>query len=509
MSLRRVFVMMLVLAVALSSGLALAAEQPREGGNLAIALIADAGALDPLLASCVRASTVLSHIIESLFVLTPEGDILPGLAVGYELSPDGLVWTLFLREGVSFHDGTAFNAEAVKINLDRFIERARFKFLLTKVVNVEVVDDHTINLHTEVPFAPLRSHLTHSFVGMVSPASIAVAGEDPIDPVGTGPFEFIEWIRGERIVVRKNPNYWGEGPYLDEVVFRIIPEDGARVIALQTGEVDVIFDVPVLDVAILDADPNTKVVHTPGLGVTYLGFNVQRPPFTDVRVRQALNYAVNKEEIVTYILGGAARVADSPIAPPVFGYRRIGPFAHNPERARELLAEAGFPDGFTTSVVTRPGGARIEIVEAIQAQLREVGVEMEIVVMEWATLLEFTRRPVEESEVEIYYIGWTTVTGDADYGLFPLFHTSQWVPVGPNRSFYSNPRVDHLLEEARTTFDLALRKEIYAEALEIIWYDAPFLFLYNRVLVHGQRGDIRGIVYHPDASILAMRAWRD
>jgi len=450
--------------------------------------------------------------IAGLYHLGLDGEPIPLLATGHEVSPDGLVGTIFLREGVFFHDGTPFNAEAVKINLDRFIPGARFRFLLAKVVNVEVVGEYTVKLYTEEPFAPMVAHLTHGFIGMLSPASIEAAGEETINaPVGTGPFEFVEWVRGEHILVARNENYWGKAPYLDEVMWRIVPEDAARVIMLQAGEADVIFRVPPDDVQFLDADPNINVVHADSVRTIYIGFNVQREPYTDVRVRQAINYAVNKEEIVKYILGGAGRVSDAPIAPGIFGYKAAGPYEYDLEKARALLAEAGYPDGFKEKLFHPTGRYLMDaaIAEAVQAQLREVGIEVELITMEWATYLAFSRKPVEESELEMYLLSWGTVTGDADYGLYALFHTTQWVPGGSARSFYSNVQADLLMDTARVTPTPDLRRAIYGELIEILWRDAPWLYLHSEVQINAQRTNVHGIIYHQNERIIAIEAWKE
>ena len=282
-------------------------------------------------------------------------------------------------------------------------------------------------------------------------------------------------------------------------------------IILQAGEADVIFRVPPDDVQFLDADPNINVVHADSVRTIYIGFNVQREPYTDVRVRQAINYAVNKEEIVKYILGGAGRVSDAPIAPGIFGYKAAGPYEYDLEKARALLAEAGYPDGFKAKLFHPTGRYLMDaaIAEAVQAQLREVGIEVELITMEWATYLAFSRKPVEESELEMYLLGWGTVTGDADYGLYALFHTTQWVPGGSARSFYSNVQADLLMDTARVTPTPDLRRAIYGELIEILWRDAPWLYLHSEVQINAQRTNVHGIIYHQNERIIAIEAWKE
>lgn len=209
------------------------AQEPKTGGELVIAFGTDPEWLDPLKITSAPAGMVFTHVVETLFTMTPELEVAPLLATGYEVSEDGLVWTIYLRQGVTFHDGTPFNAEAVKINLERFRD-AVYAFLLKPVVDIVVVDDYTIQLHLNAPFAPLLAHLSHNFVGILSPTQIAALeeGEYIFEPIGTGPFMFDEWVRGEYVRLVRNPDYWGDPPYLDAVVFKVVPEDATRLVLL-------------------------------------------------------------------------------------------------------------------------------------------------------------------------------------------------------------------------------------------------------------------------------------
>ncbi|MFO7264706.1 MAG: glutathione ABC transporter substrate-binding protein [Bacillota bacterium] len=503
---------LLAAAVALFAGSALAQRQ------LVIVSGTDAVLLDAHYITDSPSATVVEHIVETLLELTPDGDIVPKLAESYEVSPDGRVWTLYLRRGIAFHDGTPFNAEAVKYNIERIINPANavtFSFLLNAVKEVRVVDEYTVQLITEEPFAPMIAHLTHSATGIQSPAAIERYGEDySRNPVGTGPFMFKEWIPGERITLVRNPNYWGEPAQVDEVVFRVVPEDSARMLMVQTGEAHVAVRVPPEMVSVLERDPNITVVRTPSVRVIYVALNnYQRPdgppnPFADVRVRQAVNYAVDNKAINEFILGGVGRPLDAPIAPGVFGYQPIFQYEYNPQKARQLLAEAGYPNGFRTQLYSPSGRylKDIEVAEAVQAQLAEVGIIADIVTMEWGTYLQVTNQPPEQNPAPMMLLGWGTVTGDADYGLYPLFHSSQWVPAGSSRSFYSNPAVDALLELGRMNPNPEVRLATYREAMNLIMQDAPWLFLHAEVQLTAIRNEVEGVVIHPTERVMAHHA---
>jgi peptide/nickel transport system substrate-binding protein len=494
-------------------GMAVWAQTPKPGGEMIIAFGTDPESLDPNKISSAPAGMVLTHIAETLLFMTEDLEVAPLLAESWAFSEDSKVLTLYLRKGVVFHDGTPFDAHAVKVNLERF-RKAIFRFLLyPRVETIEVVDEYTVRLHLDMPFAPILAHLTHNFVAMVSPRQIAELpeGKDIMEPVGTGPFKFDKWVRGEYVRLVKNPDYWGDKPYLDSVVFKVVPSDATRLVLLETGEVHAIMRVPPLDAPRVAATPGLEVVRAPSVRTIYIGFNVTKPPFTDVRVRQAFNYAVDKEAIVKEILGGAGGVSDAPIMPLIFGYSPQPPYKYDPEKAEALLKEAGIPKGYKITFHHPTGRYMMDaaIAEAVQAYLREVGIELELVTMEWAAYLAFLRKPVAEAAHVMFLLGWGCVTLDADYGLFALFHSSQWPTAGWNILFYGNPTVDRLLEQARVAVDPAARKDLYSQAIAQIWQDAPWLFLHYEGQINAQRTVAKGLVHHPREYILAHKAWLD
>lgn len=484
--------------------------------TLIIAQGTDAVTLDPHEGTDSPSATVASHIFETLFELTPEGNHVPKLAEGYSVSDDGLVWTIQIRQGVTFHDGTPLTANEVKGSLDRFLDPANaftFRFLLGDVVDeVAVTDTYTIELRLSTQFGPLLPHLTHSSTAVVLPSSVAGAGDAfSVNPVGTGPFQFVSWDRGERIDLARYDGYWGELPGVSGVRFLAVPENTTRMALVETGEAHVAVRVPPQDIARLNANPNITVENVSSLRTIFIYFNHLQDPFTDVRVRQAVNYAVNKEEIAEFVLGGAVRVSDSAISPGVFGYAPSGSYAYDPERARALLAEAGYPDGFTTTLYSPSGRylQDIQVSEAIQSQLAEVGINATIETLEWSAYLATTNEPPASNQVPFAMLGWGTVTGDADYGLYALFHTAEHRPVGSNRAFYTNTVVDALLEQARTSTDPSLREALYVDAQRLIWDDAAWLFLHSETQLVAVRSGVSGVVIHPTERILAHTASLD
>lgn len=502
----RILVISMIILLALS--LVATAESPPEQ-RLIVGNVTDPTTLDPHHVADVYTATIMEHMAETLVKLLPGGEIVPLLAEKWEVSPCVTQFTLTLRQGIKFHDGEPLNAEAVKLNFERRLDPeagTALGFIVDPIKAVSVVDEYTVMIETYFPFAPMLSNLAHGTNAILSPVALRASWYTPMPKtVATGPFIFKEWLPGERVTLLRNEVYWGEKARLEELVFKVIPEAAARVIALEVGEIHVAILVPAVDMPRLKADPEIDIETTPGFLVFYLGFNTLKEPFDCRLVRQALNYAVNKEYIVRYVLGGAARVADAPIAPGVFGYHPIRTFEFNPERAKALLAEAGFPDGFHATLYTVPIGLDWQI--AAVADLLAVGIRITMEIMDWPTFLELLALPPEEAVVQMFRLGWSTVTGDADYGLYPLFHSGQWAPVGWNRSFFKNERVDELLVIGRTTADPEIRKDVYREAMEIIMYEAPWLFLHNPMWITGVRTEVRGFVGHPTRIIDVKNAW--
>lgn len=460
--------------------------------------------------------SVLEHIYETLFSMSPEGVLEPLLAESIEATTDN-TYIITLKEGISFTDGTPFNAEAVKANLDWVLNTdnaATFRFLLVvggEPAEVEVLDEYTVQITTATPFAPLPAHLSHGSLAMVSPLLLE-EGADAMatNAIGTGPYMLSRWDRGEQVVLTSNADYWGEQPAIGELVFKVVQEDGARIVEIESGTVDVAVRIPPADIARLEANPDVTVEITPGLRTIYIFFNNTQAPFDDVRVRQAVNYAVDQEAIVEALFEGAALVSTAPFASPIFGYSEQTPYEYNPERARELLDEAGIEPG-TTLTLYHPTGRYVQdalVADAVRAQLNEVGLDVELRTLEWPQYVPFVRRAAPDNEVQFAMLGWGTPTVDADYALFALFHSSEH-PPGFNGAFYSNEEVDALLEEARSTLDPEARQAAYAEAIATIWEDAPWLFLYSEIQVTAIRNNVSGFIVHPDESLIATMAEKE
>ena len=489
------------------------AETAVDRDTLRIAIGAEPESLDPVKMTSAPAATVGEHVVERLIYMEEDGTLTPMLATSWEANADSTVWTFQIRQGVTFHDGAPLNAEAVRQNLARFVDPdvgAAYAFLLGSVQDIQATGEYTLQLRLAQPFAPILSHLSHSFIGIVSPNQIRDLPPEGTfeNPIGTGPYVMERWNRGDSIRLSVNEDYWGSTPQIPNLVFNFIPEESARIVALETGEADAIMAVPPQDVARLEADPDIDVVFQTSVRTIYISFNNVREPFTDVRVRRALNYAVDKQAIVDSIFEGSGFVADAPIPDAVFGHTSVGPYQYDPARARELLAEAGYPDGFSMTLHHPTGRYPLDatVAQAVQSMLADVGVDARLETREWSSYLQFTAQPPEQAEYDMFMLGWGTVTLDADYGLYALLHTRQWNPNGNNRGFYSNERVDELLDQARVETNPNQRAPMYHEAVQLIWEDAPWIFLYNAAQINAVRTDVEGLIHHPLENLSAWDA---
>ena len=455
--------------------------------------------------------SVLEHVYETLFYMNIEGELEPLLAESMEPGEEENTFIINLRQGIEFSDGTPFTAEAVKLNLEYVLNPdtgSAFAFLISAIQEIEAIDDHTVLPRLDSEFAPLPAHLSHGALAIVAPSALE-QGADFLasNAIGTGPYVVERWDRAEAVTLTRNENYWGDAPAIDTLVFKVVQEDGARLVEVEAGTVDIAVRIPPAEASRIAANPNVDIVTTPGLRTIYIFFNVTQAPFDDVRVRQAVNYGVDVEGIVTQLFDGAARVSDAPFAPPIFGYKANSPYARDVDRARELLADAGIAEG-TSVVLYHPTGRYIQdalVADAVRAQLRDIGLEVELRTLEWPQYVPFVRAPAGENEVQFAMLGWGTPTMDADYATYALFHSSQ-VPPGFNGAFYENAEVDRLLDEARTNSDLDVRRDLYAQALDIIWDDAPWLFLYSEVQLTAVRTNVDGFIVHPNERLIATGA---
>jgi peptide/nickel transport system substrate-binding protein len=458
-------------------------------GTLIVGRGGDSVILDAGPATDGESAMVINEIIEPLIRL--EGvstKPIPWLAESWE-TEDSQTWIFHLREGVTFHDGTPFNAEAVKWNIDRWRDPdSEWRFGRTfeyysaefgedlAIEEVNIIDEYTIELKLAQPSAVLLSKLSLGFVfGMNSPTAVMEQGDLYGTPaggaVGTGPFKFVEWITDDRIVLERNEDWWGEGPYLSRLIFRSIPDNSARFAELQAGTIHHANTVAQTDLPAADADPNITVNILPATSTGYIAFQQCTEPFDKLEVRQAIAHAVNWQALIDPFYGKYGELAGSFQPPAILGSDpSIQPHEYNPEKAQELLAQAGLPDGFETDfwyipVVRGYFPDSKAIAEAIAADLARVGIRVNLMTEDWGAYLEHRN----EGAFPMWMLGWGSDNGDPDN--YVGWHFSH--PVGQPKAedCYANDRVAELLIEGRIEADPAVREQIYQEVEQLIHAD--------------------------------------
>ena len=368
--------------------------KPRTGGTLTYAAGSATQTLDPQFITDVTTFRGVGTMYEALTKQDENGKIGPGLATSWTVSPDKRTWTFKLRPGVTFHDGTPFNAQAVKFTYDRILNPATGsprRSTLAMVESTAVVDDLTFRLTTKEPFAPLLAQLSAYNVYILSPTHVTKEGANFSKTAsGTGPFKLQSWQPGEKLTVVRNDKYWGEKPRLDSVVFSVVPEDSARTLLLLSGQADVISELPYVMVKKLGSLDAVRVVRKPGYRTIYIGMNLAVAPFNDIRVRQAVGYAINKPALVQGVLSGIGTLGGSLESSVIEGTAKgLQPYPYDPAKAKKLLAEAGHPNGFTTDFLVTTGRYNMDrqVAEAIQGQLAAVGIKLNIVSPEFGAYL--------------------------------------------------------------------------------------------------------------------------
>ncbi|WP_394708395.1 peptide-binding protein [uncultured Desulfuromusa sp.] len=485
---------------------------PDFGDTFIEASIGDASTLLPVLASDSASSSINGLIYNGLIRYDKNLQIEGELAESWEVSDDNLTITFHLRKGVVWHDGAPFTAADVKFNYQLYIDPktpTAYAESFKQVKDVETPDPYTFVVHYDKPYAPalmswsMPVHPRHLLDGKdVTKSPLARK------PVGTGPYKFSDWVGGEKIVLEANPDYFEGQPYLKRVVYRIIPDISTQFLELQTGSLDF------MGLSPLQYDRQTDTLAFRRLynkyrylnfGYTYLGYNLKRPLFQDKRVRQALSYAIDKQEIIDGVLLGYGAIATGPYKPDTWVYNSTVPkYSYNPAKARQLLAEAGWKDSngngildkdgkeFSFTIVTNQGNdLRAKTGEIIQQRFKEVGVDVKLRIIEWAT---FLKEFINPNNFDATILAWT---GGPEPDQYNVWHSSKAVPGGLNFISFKNDEVDRLLEEGRRIFDLQKRKVYYDRFQEILAEEQPYTFLYVGEALPAVSKRFRGVAPAP------------
>ncbi|WP_067727143.1 ABC transporter substrate-binding protein [Oceanobacillus damuensis] len=484
----------------------------------------DSESLDPGSTTDGESSRVTKQVLEGLLDFDKDSfELIPGLAHDWEVSEDGLTYTFHLEEGVTFHDGTDFNAEAVKINFERWAD-PEHEYAFTDdgyvysmygtmfggykgddghvIEAINVIDDHQIEFVLNQPLGFFLQNLGMSYFGITSPTALEEYGSEINEnPVGTGPFEFVSWNKDDSIILDKFDGYRKDGlPKLDRVIFEVIPDNAARLIALRAGEIDIMDGLNPDDAAGIEAEAGLELLTRAENNFGYVGFNAQKAPVESKEVRQAISYAIDNQAIADALYAGYATSAKNPLPPGYLGYNdEVEGYPYDPEKAKDLLAEAGYDSGLEIELMMSPTARPYmpdpeTVAQIVQSNLADVGIDVTITSHEWAPYLEQTIK----GDHQMFILGWSGTNGDPDYFLSSLLHGSN---VGSsNRTFYQNDEVDELLDGAKRAVDQAERAELYMQAQELISEDAPMVTLVHSTPVMAISERVLNYVPHPSTS---------
>jgi peptide/nickel transport system substrate-binding protein len=445
--------------------------------------------LDPRVGIDAYSERIDNLLFDDLLDRDEHLNVRPGLADRWDI-PDPLTYVFHLHPGVKFHNGAALTSRDVKWTFDSLLQgkirstkAAAFRF----VDRVEAPDDSTVVFHLKEPFATLLWNLSDGAMGIVPYGSL---GEISAQPIGSGPFRFISAEPDTEVIIERNPDYWHDPPRLERVRFMVVPDGTTRALELRKGSADLEINALTPDMVVtLEREPALDVLRGPGTVLQYMGFNFRDPILKDLRVRQALAYAIDRRPMLQYLWRGFAQPADSILPKQSWAYtNKVQTYNYDPERAREILDAAGYRpmSGVRFHLVMKTStdeNTRL-MVAVLQQQLRDVGIQLDIRTYEFATFFA----DVSKGAFQLYSLRW--VGGNEDPDIFEYaFHSSKFTPNGANRSFYSNPRVDALIDKARAELDQRKRAESYAEIQRILAEDLPSLNLWylDNVLVHTRR----------------------
>jgi peptide/nickel transport system substrate-binding protein len=478
----------------------LSCSQPIDAHTLVMIIESSPTNLDPRVGIDAQSERIGELLFDALLTRDEHFNVHPGLAERWEI-PDPLIYVFHLHRGVMFHDGRPLTSRDVKWTFDSLLEgkiRSTKASAYRSVDRVEALDESTVVFHLKEPNATLLWNLSEGASGIVPYGSL---DEITRNPVGSGPFKFVSAEQDKEVIVERNDHYWGEKARVERVRFNVVPDATTRALELRKGSADAAINAFTSDTIVaLERESSLRVERAPGTVLSYLAFNLRDSTLRDVRVRQAIAYAIDRGPILQYIWRGFAQPALSVLPPQSWAYdAEVAVYPHDPEKARQLLDAAGYQarDGvrFHLTMKTSTEESTRLLAAVLQQQLRDVGIALDIRTFEFATFFA----DVTSGAFEVYSLRW--IGGNADPDIFELaFHSHRFPPKGANRGFYSNPRVDALIDSARRETDQNTRKRLYAEVQEALAQEVPYinLWYFDNVLVHTRR--VRNVTLNPSGN---------
>lgn len=478
--------------------------------DFVIALQADATHLDPHVSGNGVSNTITNSMYETLVWFDENLELKPLLAKSWTVSDDGLDYTFVLNEGIKFHDGEPFNAESIVANYERAKSDSSLRLASQTAMwdSVTVDSEYQVTIHLKEPNNTFLNKLAQ--VRIVSPKAIEELGKDGLakQSAGTGPFILSERVDGGYTKMVRNENYWQDGPKVDTLTWRVVPEDGARVAMLQTGEADIISPLPAIQVDKLKNDASLDVLNLGGLTYRYATLNKNytladgRKPLDDARVRQAMNYAFDSEAYTQVVFQGYASVPTSLFASSVPYYAEQTPYTADVEKAKSLMSEAGYSNGFPINIWVDNTTIEMQGAEFLKQQLAQINIDVNVVPMESTTIADMTSAPEDKTEVQMWYVNWSSGDYSADGSMRNILHGDKYPPSGYNTAFYNNAEFNKCLDDALKTTDTDEITKLYAQAQSIAWEECPWIFLGVDNSLIGQKKYVKGIKYRPGGTIL-------
>lgn len=459
---------------------------------LIVATAYDAKSLDPHAVNDVASSNVMTQIYETLIQMNDKNEVVPMLAESYK-QIDDVTYEFKLKKGVKFHNGEEMKASDVKFSFIRASKSAPIAHIMgdIDVDSFKMPDDYTISFKIKTASTGFLSSLVHTGGTILSEKAVTAAGDKyAMNPVGTGPFKFISWTKGDKVELERFNDFHGDKPKFSKMTLRVIPEPTNRAIELESGGVDIAYEISTNDIKRVQDNEKLQILRVVDNSTQYLGFNNKKKPFDDLKVRQAISYAIDTTSVVNTVWRGVGKVAVGPIGPNVrYSDKTLKTHEYNVEKAKALLKEAGLPNGFKTTIWTNEKKERVDMATIMQSQLKEVGIDVEIKVLEWGAYLD----GLAKAQQDMFIVGWTCQTPDPDMAVYAPFHSSK-MGSGGNYAYFNDPKADELIMKGRTMKDSDERKTVYEQLQKEIVEQAPWIFLSNGEQVVGASKSVKGFV---------------
>lgn len=465
--------------------------------TLIVAALGDARSIDPHGAGDNLSVNALLPVVETLVVYDENGKLQPSLAESWE-EIDSQTWRFKLREGVKFHNGEEMKATDVAYSFKRATSPlgARVQYIMGMVdpEGLEVEDDYTIIVRTKAPFTPFIGYLPYIGAAIISEKAYEEEGAD-LHPIGTGPFKFDEWKKGESLSYDIYDGYWGEKPGYKKLLIKAIPEANSRLIELETGEADIAISMTVNDMSKIEEHEDLMLHTSPTTVYIYMGFNASKAPFDNLKFRQAMDWAIDEEGIVDSVFRGSAVYTPGTVTPSQKYFNDSEPSPrYDVEKAKKLLKESGVDISKTFTITANDDQVRIDVATIVQSQLKDIGIDVEVKVMETAAYWDY----IASGEQDMFISGWGAVGfPDPDNNIFGPFHSST-IPED-NSVFYDNPVMDKMLEDSRSLTDGPEREKLIKDIQKLVREDTPLITFGNPINIIGAQKDIKGFIAMPTA----------